>query len=147
MIIDRIENAHLYRGIGPHIDAALDYMKNADLSSVISESLDDSAVRVASMNYITKPIDQCVKENHRVDADIHICLEGVEVFGYSNLSNAVPINEYNCEKDKQFFNAEMNYIKLLPGMFALTLTDDVHSAMTADGEPAPAKKILIKCRL
>ena len=41
----------------------------------------------------------------------------------------------------------MNYIRMLPGMFALTLTEDVHSAMMMEERPAPAKKLIIKCRL
>ena len=147
MIIDRVENAHLYHGMGTHIDAALRFMEETDLSVVDRVTLDDGAVRISSVSYMSKPVEQCNKENHRLDADIHVCVEGVEVFGYCNLRYAVPVTEYDPEKDKQFYDAKMGYIRLLPGMFALVMPDDVHSAMTADGEPAPAKKVLFKCRI
>ena len=58
-----------------------------------------------------------------------------------------PITQYNPETDKQFYDGPMNYIRMLPGMFALTLTEDVHSAMMMEEHPAPAKKLIIKCRL
>lgn len=147
MIIDRIENAHLYCGLGTHIDFALKWIQSADLNAIARVTLDDGAVTVSCVDYISKPLASCNRENHRLNADIHVCLQGVEVFGYSSLQDASPVTEYDPQTDKQFFDTPMNYIKLLPGMFALVLPDDVHSAMTADGEPAPARKAIIKCRL
>lgn len=147
MIIDRIENAHLYYGLGKHIDTALTFLKNTDLSTVGRTELNDGAVRIGCVPYITRPLEKCNRENHRVDADIHVCLEGVEVIGYCSLQDATVISEYDPAIDKQFFTGSMNYVRLLPGMFALMLSDDVHCAMAADGDPAPAKKLIIKCRL
>lgn len=147
MIIDRVENAHLYYGLGKHIDTALDYLEKTDLSGVTRVTLDDGAVRIGCVEYVTRPLEKCNCENHLVDADIHVCLEGVEVIGYCTLKNAAAISEYDPSIDKQFFHGPMNYIRLTPGMFALMLTDDVHAAMAADGNPAPAKKLIIKCKL
>lgn len=147
MILDRIENATKYCGIGQHIDTALLFLQNADLSAVSREILNDGAVKIGCVRYTTRPLEKCNRENHRVDADIHVCLEGVEVIGYCPLPDATPISEYDPAIDKQFYNGPMNYIRLLPGMFALMLPQDVHCAMAADGEPAPAKKLMIKCKL
>lgn len=147
MIIDRVENAHLYYGLGKHIDTALTFLKNSDLSTVTRETLDDGAIKIGCVEYVTRPLEKCNRENHLVDADIHVCLAGVEVVGYCNLREATAISDYDASIDKQFFTGPMNYIRLLPGMFALMLTDDVHCAMAADGDPAPAKKLIIKCNL
>lgn len=104
-------------------------------------------MKISCVEYITRPCAHCKKENHREYADIHVCLEGMEVLGYSSREDVTPITEYNPEIDKQFFDGQMNYIRLLPGMFALTLPQDVHSAMMMEEAPIPSKKLIIKCRL
>ena len=147
MIIDCIQNAHLYLGLGYHLDNAMKFIQNTDLNSVKSVVLNDGTISVGRIDYITKPLEQCKKEIHKVNADIHICLSGTEVFGYCCIKNAIPITEYDPKTDKQFFNAQMNYTRLFPGMFAIAFPDDVHSAMMADTEATAASKILIKCRL
>jgi YhcH/YjgK/YiaL family protein len=147
MIIDRVENAHLYLGIGTHIDIALKFIETADLSSVTNVILDDGNVRINSIEYVSRPVNECNKENHIVDADIHVCVDGIEVFGYASLKDAIPVTDYNADNDKRFYDAKMNYVRLLPGMFALVFPEDVHSAMMADSNPAPAKKIVIKCKI
>lgn len=88
-----------------------------------------ATLKSAAPNTPTRSCEQCKKENHRKFADIHVCLEGVDVLGYNNLREMTPITQYNPETDKQFYDGPMNYIRMLPGMFALTLTEDVHSAM------------------
>lgn len=147
MIVDRIENALLYHGLGKHIDTALVFLKNTDLSTVEQEVLDEGAVKINAVTYVTRPLEKCNRENHRIDADIHVCLEGVEVIGYCTLKDASAISEYDPAIDKQFYDGPMNCIRLLPGMFALMLPDDVHYAMAADGDLMPAKKLIIKCKL
>ncbi len=147
MIVDRIENAHLYYGISPHIDAALRFLQEGKLDNIAQLSIDNGNVKISCTEYTTRSCEQCKKENHRKFADIHVCLEGVDVLGYNNLREMTPITQYNPETDKQFYDGPMNYIRMLPGMFALTLTEDVHSAMMMEEHPAPAKKLIIKCRL
>lgn len=147
MIIDKVENAHLYYGIGPPIDAALRFLQEGQFDGISRMSLDDGNVKISCMEYTTRPCDQCKKETHYVFADIHVCLEGVEIIGYNHVKNLTPITEYDPEKDKIFFDGQMNYIRLLPGMFALTMPEDVHSAMMMEDSPAPAQKLIIKCKL
>ena len=129
MIVDRIENAHLYYGIAPHIDAALRFLQEGNLDNIAQLSIDNGNVKISCTEYTTRSCEQCKKENHRKFADIHVCLEGVDVLGYNSLREMTPITQYNPETDKQFYDGPMNYIRMLPGMFALTLTEDVHSAM------------------
>lgn len=147
MIVDRVENAHLYYGIGPHIDAALKFLQEGRFDGISRLSLDDFNVNISCTEYVSRPMEQCKKENHRVFADIHVCLEGVDVVGYCNRKDAEPITEYDSASDKQFFSARMSYVRLLPGMFALTMPEDVHSAMMMDEKPEQSRKLIIKCKL
>lgn len=147
MIVDRIENAHLYYGLGGSLAEAMRFLKERDLSAVTRETLADGAVRAGMVAYTTRPLENCKRENHRREADIHVCLEGIEVIGYCHLADAQPVTGYDETIDKQFYSAPLDFIRLRPGMFALMLPEDVHCAMAADGECAPAKKLLLKCRL
>ena len=147
MIVDRVENACLYCGIDPSIDAALHFIQSADWGQAYPLSLSDGNVTVNCVSYTTRPESQSKKESHLLFADIHVCLEGVEVLGYSPVDTLTAVTEYDAATDKTFYEGQMNSIRLLPGMFAVTMPQDAHSGMSADGEPAPAKKLVIKCRL
>ncbi len=147
MIIDRVENAARYKGLGPHIDAALEFLAAQDLDSVEKIELNGGNVRGGAFVFTTKEKENCVVETHKVFADIHVCLEGTEVIGYCSVKDAQLDGPYNEEKDKQFYTADLNYIRMTPGMFAVMLEEDVHSVMIADGKPSQAKKIMLKAKL
>lgn len=144
MIVDYVKNAHRYAGISPHIDAALNWLSTADLSTVERVELDEGNVRGGAFVFVPKKPEECNIETHKVFADIHVCLEGAEVIGYTDVRQAVLNGPYDAEKDKQFYKAELSYITLYPGMFALMLEDDVHAVMMGSGE---AKKIMLKAKL
>lgn len=146
MIIDNVKNAGRYVGLGPHIDQALKFLAEADLSSVERIDIDEGNVRGGAFVFEPKQKENCVVETHKVDCDIHVCLEGAEVIGYCNAANAQLNGEYDPVKDKQFHTAELQYFRLTPGMFALMLQDDVHSVMISDGETRQAKKIMLKAK-
>ncbi len=147
MIVDRVENACLYCGIDPGIDAALHFIQKADWSGSFPIHLADGNVTVSCVSYTTRPLSESRKEAHIRFADIHVCLEGVEVLEYSPVDTLKPITEYDAASDKTFYEGRMNSIRLLPGMFAITLPQDAHSGMSGDGDPSQAKKLIIKCRL
>ncbi len=145
MIIDHVKNAYRYAGLGPHIDAALHWLSTTDLDAAERVELDEGNVRGGAFPFIGKKPEDCNIETHKVFADIHVCLQGREVIGYTNVKQAELNGEYDAEKDKQFWKAELNYITLYPGMFALMLEDDVHAVMMGDG--IQAKKIMLKAKL
>ncbi|MBQ1531211.1 MAG: YhcH/YjgK/YiaL family protein [Solobacterium sp.] len=147
MIVDHVKNAYRYAGLGPHIDIALKYLSTADLGTAEKIELDEGNIRGGAFTFMPKDPDKCNIETHRVYADIHVCLEGKEVIGYTDIHQAELNGEYDAEKDKQFYTAELNRITLYPGMFALMLENDVHAVMMRDKEPVQAKKIMMKVRL
>ena len=65
MIVDRIENAHLYYGIAPHIDAALRFLQEGKLDNIAQLSIDNGNVKISCTEYTTRSCEQCKKENHR----------------------------------------------------------------------------------
>ncbi len=145
MIIDHVKNAYRYAGLGPHIDTALHWLSTTDLDAAERVELDGGNVRGGAFPFTGKKPEDCNIETHKVFADVHVCLQGREVIGYANVKQAELNGEYDAEKDKQFWKAELNYITLYPGMFALMLENDVHAVMMGDG--TPARKIMLKAKL
>ncbi len=146
MIIDHVKNAGRYTGLSPYIDAALKYLSEADLNTVEKIDLCEGNVRGGAFVFTPKKPEECNIETHKVFADIHACVEGCEVIGYADVHQASLNGAYDAEKDKQFYHAELNYIRLYPGMFALMLEDDVHAVMMGDTS-GQAKKIMLKAKL
>ena len=50
MIVDRIENAHLYYGIAPHIDAALRFLQEGKLDNIAQLSITMATLKSAAPN-------------------------------------------------------------------------------------------------
>ena len=99
MIIDHVKNAQRYVGLGPHIDAALEYLAAADLNAAEMIELDDGNVRGRAFTFMTRDPHECNVETHRVYADIHVCLEGCEVIGYADIHSAVLKSLGNMSRD------------------------------------------------
>jgi YhcH/YjgK/YiaL family protein len=148
MIIDRIENAHKYYGIGSRFASALNYLLTEDLLSVETVSLEDGKVTISVGAYVSKPEADCNTEAHATVADIHYCLKGTEVIGYCDRSYATPKSGSDLSAETVYFDQpELNYFKLLPGMFCIMLPEDVHRAKIMNGVPEDCRKAIVKVSL
>lgn len=148
MIIDRIEHAHKYFGIGSRFASALENLKSEDWQTLDSAVLEDGAVTISAADYISKPEQDCNIEAHAAVADIHYCLKGTEVIGYCDRSRATPLSGSNLSAETVYFDQpELNYFKLLPGMFCIMLPEDVHRAKIMNGAPEECRKAIVKVSL
>jgi len=148
MIIDRIEHAHKYDGIGSRFASALEYLKTEDMFSVESAALEGNKVTISIGNYVSKPEADCNIEAHTTVADIHYCIKGTEVIGYCDRSYATPKHGSDLSAETIYFEEpELNYFKLLPGMFCIMLPEDVHRAKIMNGAPEDCRKAIVKVSL
>jgi len=148
MIIDRIEHAHKYYGIGSRFASALEYLKNEDWSALESATLESGAVTISAGDYTSKPEADCNTEAHATVADIHYSIKGTEVIGYCDRSNATPKHGSDFSAETVYFEEpELNYFKLLPGMFCIMLPEDVHRAKIMNGAPEDCRKAIVKVSL
>ena len=148
MIIDRIERAHRYYGIGSRFATALTYLQNEDMFSVESATLEGGKVTISVGDYVSKPEADCNTEAHATVADIHYSIKGTEVIGYCDRANATPKLDSDLQAETIFFEAaELNYFKLLPGMFCIMLPEDVHRAKIMNGAPEDCRKAIVKVSL
>lgn len=148
MIIDRIEHAPLYYGIGFRFASALESLRNDDWQTLESAVLEDGKVTISAADYISKPEADCNIEAHTTVADIHYCVKGTEVIGYCDRSYATPKQGSDLNAETVYFNQpELNYFKLLSGMFCIMLPEDVHRAKIMNGAPEECRKAIVKVSL
>lgn len=149
MIIDILENAHLYYAIHPLFQSAFEHVAKSDLAN-----LEDGKSEISSgLNQIVatgmgKTNTESLKkfECHNKNIDIQIVIDGLETFGWKPRSSCLePNGEYNDEKDVLFFHDEPDmYFQLQKGQFVILFPNDVHAPMIGEGE---IKKVVLKVKL
>jgi len=148
MIIDRIEFAYRYYGIGSRFTSALQYLASENMNALESASLEGGDVKITASDYVSKPEVECNIEAHATVADIHYCIKGTEIIGYCDRSLATPMPGANPNAETIYFEkAKLNYFKLLPGMFCILMPEDVHCAKIMNGLPEDCRKAVVKVLL
>ena len=146
MILDRIENIHLYKPLGEHLSVALDFIHSFDFSSV-----DDGKIEIDGDNifafvseYQTKNVEASELEGHRKYIDVQYMLKGSELISYTPLLNQKTSVEYSKENDIIFFKGEGEFIKLSEGSFAVLFPNDLHQPCIFVDKPSLVRKVVVK---
>jgi YhcH/YjgK/YiaL family protein len=153
MILDRLENAGIYRPMGAEIALALDYLQRTDFSQmpIGRHEVDGDRVYAILQRYRPKPPAEAVWEAHRKYIDVQYVAAGVERMGYVPLGDGLSVRRvYDAEKDAILFDAEGQFFDLSAGGFAVFAPHDVHApGLAADlpDNPAEVCKVVVKCRV
>lgn len=148
MIIDHIENAALYAGLGERITRALDYLKKTDFSSLAPGRYDIDGDDIFAMvnEYETRPLSSAELEAHKMYIDIQYVHSGAEKIGYAPLDDQEPSDDFNIDQDCGFYRGEPSLIHFKEKMFAVFYPTDLH--MPGIGEDkTPVKKVVIKVKV
>ncbi|MGD0572211.1 MAG: YhcH/YjgK/YiaL family protein [Sedimentisphaerales bacterium] len=151
MILDRIDNTHLY--VGPHAGfaRAFEILTDKTLSQKQDGkyTVDGEKIYYTLQRYTTKPLNEGNLEAHRKYIDIQFLLEGVEILGYAPLKGLTTAEVYNPQKDIAFFNTpkEITKVILEPGLFCILFPDDAHLPCRQLAGPTDVRKVVIKIRL
>jgi YhcH/YjgK/YiaL family protein len=148
MIIDKIENAHLYRNIGERISKSFDYIKATDLKNLPAGKylIEGENIFALVSEYKTKPESEGKLEAHRKYIDVQYVIEGEELMGYAPLGLQQILEPYKEENDIVFFTGDKSFTKVSAGMFAVFFPEDVHMPGIASGKSSSVKKLVIKVR-
>ena len=145
MIIDQLQNAEQYYGLGTGIEAALRYLQQTDFKDVAPERYDIDGDRVYAMvqEYDAKPKAEGFWEAHRKYLDVQYVAAGVEHMGYEA---AAPLQAGPYEEDKDFIKLEGDgeFFLLREGYFCILAPQDAHMPGMAVGQSAPVKKVVVK---
>lgn len=149
MILDKLENAHLYAGLSENLKKGFDFLKNADLANTETgkHEIDGANVFALVSEYESKAHVDCRLEAHQTYADIQYIVSGHEAIGYAPLSDQTVTAAYNPDKDIVFFAGETTQLMVEAGMFAVFFPQDVHRpCMQIDG-PEKVKKVVVKVKI
>ena len=148
MIVDKIENANLYKNLGERIHKSLDYIKQTDLKNLQSGRYDIDGDNIFALisEYKTKTENEGKLEAHKKYIDVQYVIEGEELMGYSPLSDQSILEPYKEENDIIFFKGEKVFIKVAEGMFAIFFPEDVHMPGIQIEKKSPVKKLVIKVK-
>ncbi|HEY9115725.1 MAG TPA: YhcH/YjgK/YiaL family protein [Bacteroidales bacterium] len=146
MVLDRIENVALYESLHPGIKTAFDFINKTDFSSFLpgKYELEGDKIFVLVNEYETKKASETYPEAHRKYIDIQLMVSGSEKFGYAAFSGQKVQSEYNLIKDIAFFNSEVDFFELNPGMFAIFFKNELHQPGIFIGKPETVKKVVVK---
>lgn len=147
MIIDRLENAQLYKGLHPAVDEALDYISTTNFSKMelgrhkVSKQLD-----AIVDEYETVSSEGNFYEGHQEYIDIQLILEGDEYMGVTPLTNQTPHQKYDSEKDFALYQVAGQMLHVKRGMFVIFFPTDLH--MPSIGTPSrKIRKVVMKAKV
>jgi YhcH/YjgK/YiaL family protein len=148
MIIDKIENAHLYEGISERIKKSFDYIRQTDLKTIKSGKyeIDGENIFALISEYKTKSEQEGKLEAHRKYIDVQYVISGEEKMGYVPLNGQQILEPYKEENDIVFFKGDKSFTKVSEGMFAIFFPEDVHMPGISTGKILDVKKLVIKVR-
>lgn len=149
MVIDKLEHASLYYGLGPRFKQALEWLAAIDpltLPAGQRVDIDGDNLYATLFEVDTLPPEACKLECHRDYADIQYLVDGLEAAGYS-LPDA-PLKELSkYVPDIQFFTTAWDSLTIRPGTFYIVWPQDLHAPRVACGPVEQVKRLVIKVKL
>jgi len=128
MIVDKIENAGLYRGLSEGIARGLELLKDAAIAQKPDGryEIDGDKLFYMIQRYPTKNKEEMLFEAHRDYIDIQAMIDGEETIGYAPTDTLEVVQPYKPDvvrcADPEIFTE----VKLAKGMFAIFFPDDAH---------------------
>ena len=149
MIIDKIENAILYKSLGDRIQKSFDYIKQTNLKKLQPGRYDIDGDNIFALisEYQTKPEAEGKLEAHKKYIDVQFVIEGEELMGYAPLGNQEILEPYKEENDIIFYKGEKVFIKVPEGMFAIFFPEDVHMPGIQVEKKSLVRKLVIKVKV
>ena len=147
MIYDHIHNIHLYKGLSPALDTALEFIAGARLPMDNGTTLLPHGVKAIVSEYETKERNPKGYEAHLKYADVQFLLAGSELLRSCPLPLLTPATDYDEASDCRFYVDQPGSgcaLRLGSGYFAVVFPDDAHIPQLAVAEPEGVKKVVVK---
>ena len=128
MIIDNINNAEKYFGLGEKIKRALLFIKENNFESMSDGKYEikDSEIFAMVNRYETKLYENGTWEAHKKYIDVQFVAEGTEKMGYADITKLTVTKEYENDKDIMFLKGKGDFITAERGTFAIFFPSDAH---------------------
>lgn len=148
MVIDKLENYKLYSQLTKRLAKGFKYLVSTDLKTLEAGTYEIHKDKVFAIvqEYDTKEIADCVLEGHQKYIDIQYVISGVELMGYTPLTNQEIVEE-NLEKDYTLYQGDTSYFRVEEGMFTLFFPEDLHRPCVKADEVSKVKKVVVKVKI
>ena len=151
MIVDKIENAHLYAGLSGKIAKALEILKDTDFAKKTDSRYDvdgDNLFYIVE-RYETNPVEQGRLEAHKKYIDVQFIAGGEEMLGYYPLDKLQIEQPYDEQKDIAFYKVpgKISSVNLEAGMFCVLFPQDAHMPCRQLAGPANVLKVVVKVKI
>ncbi len=145
MILDTLDNYHLYQSINERIAKGFEFLHNTDLDAIPSgkHDIDGDTIFALVQEYQTKPLAECKLESHKKYIDIQYVIRGEEFMGVTTKNNQ-KILEQDEDKDYTFYEGTTSLVRVSKGMFTIFFPDDLHQPCVQTESAAEVKKVVIK---
>jgi len=128
MIVDKIENAHLYATLSERIAKGLELIKDPALAQKEDGKyeVDGDNIFYLIQRYTTKDKEEMLFEAHKNYIDIQAILDGAETIGYAPADELEVTEPYKPDVMKCADPDVFTEVKLAKGMFAIFYPNDAH---------------------
>jgi YhcH/YjgK/YiaL family protein len=151
MILDQLDNALLYGGLGKRISIGLALLNEQSVRDAAAGKYEVQGEDIfyAVDEYETKPFDEGRLEVHHKYMDIQFIVSGCECIAVAPLEGLVEQAPYDGEKDRAFYDAtpSMSRLILKAGMFAIFWPNEPHMPCRIAEKTERVKKIVVKIRM
>lgn len=148
MVYDILENLEQYTGLFENLDTAIQYLCEVDPDTLPlgRTDIDGENVYLTLTECDARPSEEGLFETHSDYMDIHIDLEGVEIFETA-LGELEEVEAYDVQKDAALYKADLSSACVLgPGRFLIAMTEEPHKPAVASAEGTHLKKMVVKVR-
>jgi YhcH/YjgK/YiaL family protein len=151
VIVDKIENTHLYACCGDNLAKAFEILKDKTLTEKPDGKyeVDGKNIYYLVQRYQSKPLAEGRFEAHQKCIDIQYVASGEETLGYAPIDGLEIQTPYNPEKDIIFYSKPAKYtpVHLKAGLFSVLYPDDAHMPGRAIDNPTNVLKIVVKVKI
>lgn len=147
MIVDRIDNIELYRGLSNDIYEGLKFVRNANSNLELGEYHVTKNVKAIVSEYMTIENFERGYEAHNHVIDIQYPLIGLERVKWSPIKDMKVNIPYDEMADRTFYvkpHSQGTYVDIGEGIFAIMFPKDGHSPQHFVTEPEMIKKLTMK---
>lgn len=148
MILDHINNSHLYKNIHPNLTKGFDYILNTDFSTLETGKhlIQGQEIFALFEKYKSKPIEKSNLEAHKKYVDIQYMIEGEEYIQIAPLTTQKIIEDIP-NNDLTFYEGSGQKIKLKKGNFAIFFQTDAHGPGIQIDKSEEITKVVIKVQI
>ena len=145
MIIDTLRGAEYYFELHAGIESGFAFMSDA-----VRSNIEDGRYEIDGRNVyaIVSSCEGIGREKARLEAhrkyiDIHFCLEGKEVIGWSHVDDCLNVvKEYDKDKDIEFYSDKpASWTEVRNNTFGIFFPHDAHAPLAGCGT---CRKLIIK---